>query len=261
MQEDDAHDEFDEYDPGFILDANGQPCGLTPQPGFDPVAFLQEAMADADAGRFEDALAKQVWFYRNTELDESHCGIRRSALSYWKELAEKYPPALDALQECARVAETSIRAGSQDVETYKDFVAIRSKLGDDASIAVLFAWLDQHDSEFAAIGYPRAQESLVRTGEYALCGKYLRPDHAAARILDHFRDMLRVRFERPAVWRSFLRDRFVTEAATVVALLAINGREVEADATSKTFLAEVPGDDVSHALEAARRGQLPLPRD
>src|SRR4051812_29867743 len=46
-------------------------------------------------GRFEEALSQFIWFHEHSlEEDRAYLGVRLSfALSYWMELAERYPPA------------------------------------------------------------------------------------------------------------------------------------------------------------------------
>ena len=51
----------------------------TPPENPNPFAIMQEAVADTDAGQYEVALAKQVWYHENaTKLQPAQSGIRLS---------------------------------------------------------------------------------------------------------------------------------------------------------------------------------------
>src|SRR5690349_9740269 len=52
-------------------------------------------------GNFQEALMRYVWYHEHAlEYDRAVYGVRLSfALSYWKELADVYPPALVALKQ------------------------------------------------------------------------------------------------------------------------------------------------------------------
>ena len=66
----------------------------------DPSTILREAERDMRAGRFEDALAKHVWYHENAlKHDDGQTGVRRSfALADWLELGKKHAPALAKLE-------------------------------------------------------------------------------------------------------------------------------------------------------------------
>jgi hypothetical protein len=69
-----------------------------------PDKILNEAQEDAAAGRYEDALAKHVWFHENAlTYAPAMYGVRLSfALSYWAALGAMYPPALQKLRHQRR---------------------------------------------------------------------------------------------------------------------------------------------------------------
>src|ERR1044072_6141550 len=94
----------------------------TPPEKPNPAQILQDANADTRAGQFEDALAKHLWYHRNAlKHSPAQGGVRLSfALSYWHNLATKYPPAMTALKaerdEARRIALTDddVRDPSQE---------------------------------------------------------------------------------------------------------------------------------------------------
>lgn len=62
---------------------------------------------DTMAGHYEAALAKHIWFYNEAlKINPNMYGVRLSfALSYWKQLADVYPPAKVKLIEARDEAE------------------------------------------------------------------------------------------------------------------------------------------------------------
>jgi hypothetical protein len=71
-----------------------------PEGEADPNQILNQARADALAGRYEEALAKYLWFHHHAlEIRPSLAGVRLSyALQEWRRLGEFYPPAWEALE-------------------------------------------------------------------------------------------------------------------------------------------------------------------
>jgi membrane associated rhomboid family serine protease len=72
----------------------------SPPPHPDPTFILHEADEDAQAKRYERALAKYSWFHRNAlKYQPAARGVRLSfAHAAWFELAQVYPPALAPLE-------------------------------------------------------------------------------------------------------------------------------------------------------------------
>src|SRR5438067_1561253 len=143
----------------------------------DPNVIFREAQDDAKAGRFEDALAKQVWFHENAlKIEKALYGVRMSfALDAWSELAGKYPPAMEALRKTRDSAESSVRSPGSTFESFHDAVALNRTLGESERTVVLFKWLDDHNPELATSTLNVAEPALLAAREYALCGKYVQP--------------------------------------------------------------------------------------
>jgi hypothetical protein len=65
----------------------------------DMQAYLRETQAKVQAGAYEEALERFIWFYENSlQYRPSMAGVRNSfALGDWMRLGEVYPPAFGAL--------------------------------------------------------------------------------------------------------------------------------------------------------------------
>ena len=157
----------------------------------DPQKIVAEAEADAAAGRYEDALAKHVWFHTNAlKYDRSLYGVRLSfALGAWVRLGAIYPPALEKLREIRAEDAEMVRANALDkagFHIFNEIAAINKYLGEDENTTQLFQWLDTHLPEEAKHDYRLAERALVKSKQYELIGKYIDAEERTHRIAAEF---------------------------------------------------------------------------
>jgi len=245
---------------GAVLACAPALAAWVPPPDPDPRAILQEARDDAAAGRYADALDKQLWFHNEAlKIERGFGGVRLSfALAQWRNLGRDYPPALDALKNVRDQASIEVRTARRPFDAFHDLSSINSVLGEEARTAELFAWLDANRPEVAKQTYSVAQNSLIATRNYALCGKYLSGAAETDRIVAMHR-LNRGMASRDERLGEFTRTSFVKGATTLVALLAVNGRKAEADAAMEEFLKELPDDSFRRELQEAAKGNVPEP--
>ena len=141
----------------------------------DPSTILSEASDDRDAGRYQLALDKHVWYHDNAlKHDSGQGGVRLSfALSDWRQLANRYPPALEKMMEFRDRAELWVKRNKEDFDAFHEFVRLNTQLKEEERTVYLFRWLDEYDPAFANSAYGVAQSALVAEGELELCGKYI----------------------------------------------------------------------------------------
>jgi hypothetical protein len=229
-----------------------------------PDKILDEAEADATAGRYEDALAKQVWFHQNA-LKYSPCltGVRLSyALSDWMSLGTHYPPALQKLKAIRDETDSNVRQGNGPAYgTFQDLASIDNYLKVDNKTYELFLWLDTNKPSVAKEVYELAQPSLVRAKVYGLCGKYLDPDSSFQRIVRNYHEDKQSTSGSmyPKAREDFAENYFSNRTATLVALLAINDRKPEADRIAAEAAKERDDPKFRSLLEKAKAGDVPAP--
>src|SRR5688572_28631028 len=118
---------------------------FSPATGTQPDDVFREAVKDSVAGRYELALEKHLWFHHNAlRLCPSLSGVRRSyALSAWKDLADKYLPAMKALRKTRDDARNGARTqkGRAAQQQYADFEAINEYLDEEPKTVRFFKWL------------------------------------------------------------------------------------------------------------------------
>ncbi len=253
--------------------------GWKPDNKPDPDRILTEAQEDAAAGRYEDALAKHVWFHENAlKYAPAMSGVRLSfALGYWAALGAKYPPALLKLQAIRDTAGEGLRTGPDVVgpanecgvpevrQAFNDFSAINRELGDNAKTRALFAWLDSNRPRVAAAVYDVAEPALISGKEFRLCGKYLDPDRSLRRIVQLREEMLRLAAspEEPPDYakdlKAFEEKSFSHSIATLVGLLAVNGRKADAERIAAEARKVQDDAGFRQLLLKAENGQVPPP--
>jgi hypothetical protein len=241
----------------------------TPPENPDPQAILWEAKADAQAGRYEVALAKQLWYHENAlTLQPSQSGVRLSfALSHWLELGESYPPALEKMKQVRDDTEKRIRDKDQvrvRFVDFHDFVALNRTLREEQRTAETFRWLDETDEEDARRVFDVAQPALIKQKAYELCGKYIDPERDLSRIGESYTMGLKLASEKfGEPHREFTEKKFVNATTTLVAILVQNDRKPDAEVAAeeaKKFVKDVKLQKTfNHQLESALKGTVPNP--
>ncbi|MEI2722678.1 MAG: hypothetical protein V9H26_03780 [Verrucomicrobiota bacterium] len=231
----------------------------------NPQTVLDEAEQDATAKRYENALAKHVWFHENAlKIQPSLYGVRLSfALSAWVELGKSYPPALEKLRSTRDETSKTFREGKASRDLFHDFESINDRLGETAKTKELFLWLDTHNPNAAKLVFDIAEPALVKAKEYRLCGKYLDPNGSFRRMRDSYRyDKQRIS-KNPKIGKDMLREyaenSFSHKTTTLVALLTVNGRKDEAALIAAEAASEWDDPMFKTRLEKAKNGEVPVP--
>jgi beta-lactamase regulating signal transducer with metallopeptidase domain len=235
----------------------------TPPPGALPSAILREAQAEHAAGRHEEALARFVWYHGASRDEPGQGGVRTSfALGYWLKLGQDYPPALDKLKEVRDQTGDALRErnGTADHFTlFQEYASINRTLRDEEKTTELFLWLDLHDPKVARGVYDVAEPSLIKSGEFELCGKYLKPENFK-RILANFQyHKDRAANKTDSHFLNFGENKFRNEAASLIALLVVNGDQAAAERIAGETLRAWDDPKLKTMVEAALRGDVPDP--
>ena len=235
----------------------------TPPADPDPQAILQEAQDDTRAERYEDALAKHVWFHENAlKLRPSLYGVRLSfALSYWRELGKAYAPALIKLQSIRDEAGKNVREGHGAKEAFRDFAAINKTLGQEVMTKDLFVWLDSHKPEAAEDAFNTAEPALVRTKEYHVCDHYLKADESYQASLRSFQRNQQLATDPQFGGRlgDFGKKKFSNEVTILVALLVVNDRRAQAESIVAAAVKDWDNPQFKEQLDQALGGVVPEP--
>lgn len=253
----------------LLLTSLGVADDWVPPENPDPQAIMAEAKADTTAGRYEDALAKQLWYHENAiQLQPSLTGVRLSfALMNWLELGEAYPPALEKMKQVRDETEKRIRDKNKvriRFEDFHDFVALNETLREEQRTAELFHWIDKHDEEDAQRVFDVARPALIKQGDFELCGKYTDSENEMSHVDRNYTLGLKMAKDRfGEQHRKYVEKKFLNDVTTLAALLVKNGRISEATVVSARAkeLAQNPEllEELTKQLEPAMVGTVPKP--
>lgn len=242
----------------------------TPPEDPDVDAIRDESEADAKAGRYELALAKHVWWHENVnKYQPSMSAVRLSfGLGEWHRLADVYPPALAKLKEVRDHVGDRIKSNVEknvSFEDFQEFAAINRELEENEKTVAMFKFVDQENPGGARTAFHVSQPALIEAKEYVLCGKYLEPEKYSDILLKRFgvENQIKTNPMYDDMMRASLDRSFINDAATLVALLAINDRKSEAEAAIAKFKTVVSDakfhKDLAAALDNACAGNCQLP--
>jgi hypothetical protein len=159
----------------------------------DPREVLNRARTAVSEGRHEEALRDLLWFHEHAlEHDRSFYGVRLSfALGYWKELADQYPPALEALKSVKQRSEEALIRGEGDRGLFHDVQAINRELSCVGDTYKLFLSLKRDHPELAKQCAHLAIEALVEARDFKLASEYLpHPENYLLWLSDRLNDDL-----------------------------------------------------------------------
>lgn len=233
----------------------------TPPANPDPRAILNEARKDRMEQRYEDALAKHVWFHREAAgINTQMIPVRLSfALGDWGLLAAKYPPALEALKKVRDEAAERVRAEKQLIPSFYEMAAINRELDDPVSTHELFKLVESRDHAYARKVYPAAEAALVELGDYRAAGRFMDSAGSFESAKNIYIRMMRGDPKADAEAEARYRAVFARSVGTTLALLVKNGRKVEAAQLAARAREFNDAQDVEAVIKAALEGEIPPP--
>jgi hypothetical protein len=230
----------------------------------NPRAILTEAEADAKAGKYDDALAKQVWFYTNAlKYNSGLSGVRLSfALSDWIGLGKAYPPALEKLKAFRDAAEMNVRRQTNVVDNFQDFAAINKELNEDPKTVDLFVWLDSNKSSSPKTVFDLAQPALVKSGKYPLLGKYTQAPYAIFdKAVQSYQKNIKLAQDPKfgTNLKDFADHKFINDVTTLIALLVVTDRKADAQRIVEEIKTQPGIPKFDEQIQKALNGEVPQP--
>ncbi len=193
-------------------------------------AYLQQTVELANAGKYEEALGRHVWFHYNAlEHQPSMAGVRLSfALSYWTDLGEKYPPALEKLKSIRDEKEALIQYGEGSFALFHDVSSINREFKEDTRSLELFKTVDLKHPEQAERYWVIVKDNAFGHKDYQLINKYISDIEQEYRNLysDYLRNYGALQNDHHRKWT---RTRFKSGSDQLVALAEFNDNHVLAD--------------------------------
>lgn len=154
------------------------------QPG-DLQEYLWNTHDMVEDKQYSAALERYVWFHEHALEHNPHMsGVRLSfALGGWRELADVYPPAMEALVETRDRAAAQVRNGAGSWDGFHDVQSLNRYLDDESLTVELFGHLHETEPKLAQRVWNVAKSDLIAAGRYELAKHYIgNPMHSLAAI-------------------------------------------------------------------------------
>jgi len=141
----------------------------------DPGEILNRGRTAAFEGRHKEALRDFIWFHEKAlEHDRAYYGVRLSfALGYWKELADVYPPALEALKAVKGRGQAALLRGEGDRALFHDVESVNRELGRVSDTYDLFRALKNDHPDLAKRCADLAIEAMIEASDFKLASEHL----------------------------------------------------------------------------------------
>ncbi|MDA0832754.1 MAG: hypothetical protein O2955_10060 [Planctomycetota bacterium] len=233
------------------------------QPPDDPDvhAIMDEAARDTRDCNYETALAKFLWFHENSRGVPGLGGVRLSfALGYWFDLAQKYPPALEAFVTTRDEAAKKVFEATNSFKSFHELTALNRKLKEFDHTVNVFKKVVESRPDQAKHLYHAAEPALIKSGEFALCGMFLDPIHRlkqASECYSFSQDFEKRRPRGIFPIPDTSRKHFVENITTLVMLLVLNNRKDEAHRVRYFALETLDDEDFRLSLDTAMSGHFP----
>ncbi|WP_020209105.1 hypothetical protein [Gilvimarinus chinensis] len=135
---------------------------------------LQKVRSLIEQKEYAQAFALQQKYFDVSRDADDQFGVRLSfALGDWAELAEVYPPAMEALRNRIEEHESTLLSGSGDFDTMMEYSAFNELLGEQGATVEVFRAIDERYPEQADSLYIAVKDELFAQQEYQLIYKYL----------------------------------------------------------------------------------------
>ena len=224
-----------------------------------PEKILGEAESDRKAKRYEDALAKHVWFFENAlKHQKSLYGVRlSSALTEWARLSQEYPAAKEKMISLRNDIEAKIKVTRNSEELFADYIALNKTLHEEKKNLDLFKWLDTNNVQAAWGVFALAQPDIIKAKDYKLAGKYMDPVRTFNQYVHAYRANKKLAGDSGGAVLKYAEENFEKNMATLVAVLVRNNRKIEAERVAGLALKEWDDPGFARKLESAKRGRIP----
>jgi hypothetical protein len=191
--------------------------------------YLSETQKMVRKGNYKEALERYIWFHEHVlEHDSAMKGVRLSfALSYWKNLAEVYPPAMEAMKEMRDKKTWQITVQGEPPGFVADVVAFNMTLGENSKSIELFQLIEQKYPSLAKESWRLLAGDLFNFKQYNIIQKYLdSPVSEYIRVESEYGEMLKDLGETKELSsdeKSFFKEYFVKKSLQLIDYsLAIN---------------------------------------
>lgn len=206
-------------------------------------------------GKYEDALQKYIWYHNNALKYDSNQSEKRLslALSYWSELAERYPRAK---KELLKTRDTKIKLlldGGGDSMTVMEVIAINQNLRESSLNLTFFRQLSAKRPDFAGESWNSIKETAIRYKDRALLKRYLKNPYVEFEEIKKNYYQLQEEDEKNPIFRDAATKIFSERVCELILAVVAIGQIDEAKKIKKNALLIVDSIAVRNTLK--KRGE------
>jgi hypothetical protein len=220
----------------------------------DSVRQFHELSELAECGKFKEALEKHIWFHEASKHMPGMGGVRLSyALDLWKELAEKYQPAMEALVDLRNNNKEKLLTGRGNFDNFHDLSALNFVLDEKEDTLMVFLEIHKNDPEQAKAYYHVVDQLLVERKEYEICDHYLVDPLAKYSQLQHLHEMnTKLIKTNPEMdndeFKEFAVDNYVKGVCRLIEVLDAVDKKDVAKEIQRRALQYFDNDDIRRAI-------------
>jgi len=195
------------------------------------------------AGQYQEAAERYLWFHNHVlEHEPSMYGMRlTSALMYWKELGDVYPPALASIRKIRDEKTDILVQKSGNHHLFHDVAALNNTLEEDTKTIELFRILDKEQPDLAKQCWRAAKDAVITGKAYDLVRKYIGSPVRELDMLKKIYEAHKAKYDDESKaygehFKKFNEDKFVRESLKLIELaLALDDTESAKEIQSKAL--------------------------
>jgi len=182
--------------------------------------YLKETRTLIGEEKYAEALERCIWFHQHAlEKEQSMSGVRLSfALSDWKKLGEKYPPAKKAMIDMRDRTLQRLQTDANS-QLFQDLVALNRTLGDSPKSIEVFETLAKNNPEKAKSYWFYIKDQLFASKRYDLIKPFLKSASMEFEMIRHMYVLEKEMHNSKTMPDSFLKlseKRFVDHSLELI---------------------------------------------
>lgn len=141
----------------------------------DMQKYLSETQEMVTQKKYQEANERYAWFQNHAlEYDQAMIGVRLSfALSYWKSLADIYPPAMTAMKEMRDKKTTQLLDSNGSINLFADIAALNRTFNEENKTIENFEKIEKLDYDKAKTCWYYTKDALFKAKRYDIIRNYV----------------------------------------------------------------------------------------
>lgn len=200
----------------------------------------------AKAGKYQEALDKHIWFHDASREFSGMGGVRLSyALDMWKDLGEKFPPAMESLTSLRDRYKEQLLIGKGTFSTFHDFSAINRVLNNSDDTLNVFEKIHNKYPTQAQSYYPVVEDKIIEKKRYDICSVYIIDPIEKYNQIQHLHETMQS-FEMDI--EDYAKERFVQSVCQLIEVMVAQEKLDIATVIQKKALDYFEDDAIKNSI-------------